>query len=441
MANSLSAGANAASVDAIDPAAAGTATPPDRKVSAWLARRLCPVLAAIALVVIAMAVTTWIGPALVGMSGWALPHDLWGTLVAAERLARLQVGGLYTQPTGLVSLPGTAVILVPVAAVIDLAGISLHVSSWNTARPTSWLLAGPYEMALSAVALFAADALAERMRVSRPKRAVLAIASVIALASVSVRWGHPEDAVAVGLLLYAVVAVTRSKVGRAGWLMGAAVAVQPLVLLALPVMVMAMRPGRRLGFLAKSGLPAGLMLAAAAAANWSATMHAVIGQPNWPSVDHRTLWVSLAPHLDGGAVAAGPARVLAILSACGCGVVAGRRLRLAQASGEWSEPAIHELLWWVAVTLALRCVFEPVMVAYYLWPALAVALIAATGHWPRLLATSIAVAVITGLSQIPWQGPWSWWVPMIAGLAFILCLARVPASAAPASAAAAVVPS
>jgi hypothetical protein len=251
-----------------------------------------------------------------------------------------------------VSLPGTAVILVPVAAVIDAAGISLHVSNWNTARPTSWLVAGPYEMNLSAVALFAADALAECLGVSRPKRAVLAITSVIALASVSVRWGHPEDAAAVGLLLYAVVAVIRSKVGRAGWLMGAAVAVQPLVLLALPVLLMAIRPGRRLGFLAKSGVPGSLMLAAAA--NWPATMHAVTGQPNWPSVDHRTLWVALAPHLDGGAVAAGPARVLAILAACGCAFAAARRLRLARASGEWSEPAIHDLLWWVAVTLALR---------------------------------------------------------------------------------------
>ena len=54
----------------------------------------------------------------------------------------------------------------------------------------------------------AADAIAERLGADRAKRAVLALASAVALWSVSVRWGHPEDAVAVGLLLYAILALS-----------------------------------------------------------------------------------------------------------------------------------------------------------------------------------------------------------------------------------------
>jgi len=115
-------------------------------------------LATVGLILIGMASTTWWGPHLAGNSAWALPLDLWGTLAAAQRLLHLDLSGLYTQPTGLVSFPGTALILVPVVALIDAAGISLRWPGVQNTHPAAWLLAGPYEMALSALALFAADA-------------------------------------------------------------------------------------------------------------------------------------------------------------------------------------------------------------------------------------------------------------------------------------------
>ncbi len=133
-----------------------------------------------------------------------------------------------------------------------------------------------------------------------------------------------------------------------------------------------------------------VLLGAAAAANWTATFHAVTSQPNWVTVDQATPWAALAPHTGGGqAVAAGPARILAILVACGCALVAGRRWRAARGS-RWSQDTLGEVLWWTAVALGLRSVFEPVMVAYYLWPALAVALIAASRSWSRLIPASAA---------------------------------------------------
>ena len=113
--------------------------------------------------------------------------------------------------------------------------------------------------------------------------------------------------------------------------------------------------------------------------------------------------------------------------ACGCALVVGRRWRAARHPGAWSPDTLREVLWWAAVALALRSVFEPVMVAYYLWPVLAVALIAASASWSRLVATSLTAATLTGVSQIPWRSPWTWWAPMIAGLALTLFFARVPA--------------
>ncbi len=393
-----------------------------------LARRRWPLLATAAVIVIGMIATTVGGHP--GKLPWALPDDLWGTMAAARRLLHLDLAGLYTPPTRLVTLPGAAVILVPIVAVAEAAGIPLAAPGAHNVHPISWLLAGPYEIALCGLALFAADALAERLGATQLKRALLAVAGGAALASVAVLWGHPEDAVAVGLLLFAIRALADARTSRAGWLFGAAVAVQPLVLLALPVVLMTIEPRRVPGFIARAAAPSALLLAAAAAANWSATIHAVTSQPNWPTVDHPTPWVSWAPRLAGGAVAAGPFRTIAILAACLCALVAGRRWRAARYA-PWDAETLQQVLWWAAVALALRCVFEPVMVAYYLWPVLAIALVAAARSWLRLIATSLAAAALTAGAQASWHGQWAWWATMTAGLAVTLwcARARLPAQA------------
>jgi len=389
----------------------------------WLLRRLFPLLGAAGLIVIGMAGTIW-GPRYYGKTAWAVPDDLWGTLIAAQRLLHLNLGALYTAPTQLVSLPGSAVILVPVVALIDAVGLPLRAPGALGAYPGTWLIIGPYQVAISAVALFAADAIAERLGATRPKRFLLAAGSATALWSVTIRWGHPEDAVATGLLLYAILALSEARTSRSGWLAGAAVAVQPLVLLALPVLVMTVGPGRRLAFGARAAAPSVLLLAIAACANWTATVHAVTSQPNSPGIDHPTPWIYLAPHLADGQVAAGPARILAIVVACGCGLVAGRLRPAAGPAARWTAQLLQKLLWWTAVALALRSVFEPVMVAYYLWPPLALALIVASRNWSRLLSAGIAATVLTFFSQIWWRNPWSWWLPMITILGLTLYLAR-----------------
>jgi hypothetical protein len=393
----------------------------------WPFRGLFPLLATAGLIIAGMAGTIW-GPRFYGKSAWALPDDLWGTMIAAQRLTHLDLSGLYTPPTQLVSLPGAAIVLIPVVVIIDLAGLRLGLPQAHGAHPAVWLLAGPYEVVISAVVLFAADALAERLGATRPRRFLLAAASATTLWSVTIRWGHPEDAVAAGLLLYAILALSDARNSRAAWLAGAAVAVQPLVLLAFPVLLAVIRPRRWPGFLTRAAAPCVLLLAVAASANWTATIHAVTSQPNSPRIDHPTPWIYLAPHLAGDEVAAGPGRILALVAACGCGLIAGhgwraQTLARPRVSG-WSPERLQEVLWWTAVALALRSVFEPVMVAYYLWPPLALALITASRYWTRLLGAGITAIVLTFFSQIQWHNPWIWWIPMIAVLALTLLLAR-----------------
>jgi hypothetical protein len=399
-------------------------------------RRIFPLIASVGLILIGMYTTTW-GSTLIGRTEWALPYDLWGTLIATTRLAHGNIGGLYAPPTGLISLPGAAVILLPCAAVISALGLSLNIPGPHNLHPAAWLIAGPYQIALCCVTLFAADALAEQLGVRFWKRGLLAAASVGILWSVSARWGHPEDAVAVGLLLYAVLAQSRGRLGLAGWLAGAAVCVQPLVLLALPVMLAVLPWRRMVPFLVRTAVPSAVLLGATAIANWHDTYTSVTSQPDSPVINHPTAWTSLAPHLANQNVAAGPFRLATIALACLCALAIRRRWQAREAAGAngeisgsvdtatWSAALLTDVLWWVALTLALRSFFEPVMVSYYPWPPMAVALIpAATLSWPRLVAAGVLAGGLTAAAQGPSHAVWIWWVPIVAGLVVLLALAR-----------------
>jgi len=395
-----------------------------------LKRRVFPLVGTVGLLIVGMFTTTW-GPTLIGRREWALPYDLWGTLVATTRLAHGNVGGVYAPGTGLISLPGAAVILLPAAALISALGLSVALPGPHNLHPALWLVAGPYQIALCCVSLFAADALAEQLGVPFWKRGLLAVAGASILWSVSARWGHPEDAVAVGLLLYAVLAQSRARTGLAGWLAGAAVCVQPLVLLALPVLL-AVLPWRRVvPFLVRTALPSAVLLGAAAIADWHDTYTSVTSQPDSPVINHPTAWTSLAPQMAGQNVAAGPFRLATIVLACLCALVIRRYWQQRGAFGadgeiaQWSPALLGDVLWWVAVTLALRSFFEPVMVSYYPWPPMAVALIpAATLGWGRLFAAGLVAGGLTAAAQGPSHAVWIWWVPIVAGLAVFLALAR-----------------
>ncbi len=404
-----------------------------------LKRRTVPLIGSTLFVLIGVFTTTWGPTHLMHRAEWALPYDLWGTLDATVRLSHGNVGGIYAPGTGLISLPGAAVILLPCAALINALGLSLQLPGPHNLHPAVWLVAGPYQMAISCVTLFAADALAERLGVSWWKRALLQVASLGILWSPSPRWGHPEDAFALGMLLYALLAQSNGRIALAGWLTGCAVCVQPLVLLALPVQL-ALLPWRRmLPFLVRGALPSAVLLAAAAIANWHDTYLSVTSQPNSPVINHPTVWTSLAPQMANQNVAAGPFRLATIVLACLCAFAVRRRWQAqAQPPGragrpgpgrpepgalEWPAALLADVAWWVAFTLALRSFFEPVMVSYYPWPPMAVALIpAAALGWRRLWLAGLLAGGLTGAAQGPSHAVWIWWVPLVAGLVILLAL-------------------
>jgi hypothetical protein len=211
--------------------------------------------------------------------------------------------------------------------------------------------------------------------------------------------------------------------------------------------MLAAAPWRRMApFLVRAALPSAVLLGATAIADWHDTYTSVTSQPDSPVINHPTAWTSLAAHMANQNVAAGPFRLATIALACLCALAIRRRWQsravttgangAISGSGDaatWSTALLTEVLWWVALTLALRSFFEPVMVSYYPWPPMAVALIpAATLSWPRLVAVGVLAGGLTAAAQGPSHDVWIWWVPVVAGLVVLLALARPTATIRPA---------
>jgi hypothetical protein len=377
-----------------------------------LRRRAWPLIVAGTFIMAGMAYSLLWAPVVRHHPYWVTPGDLWATYRDAHFVGWGDLGGVYGAGAGLVTFPGVLLALAPVAMITGSFGMT-EAFPKILPHPTAWLILGPYEMLLSAVALFACDALAERLGLSKGRRRLLCLLEAGVLWNVSVLWGHPEDALSVGIAIYALVFALDGRWTGAGWLFGAALATQPLVLLMLPVMLALVDRRQVAGFVVRAFGPAVALLATPLLSQFRSTSHALLDQPNFPGVDHATPWTTLAPVISGRGhdltVAAGPGRMVALVLACGLGWWA-RRWR--------HQPDL--IVWAAATALALRCFTESVMVDYYMWPVFAVGLVAAArgGRW-RLAIGGVVAIFISFVVQLHMS--WlPWWCIVTAGLVVVL---------------------
>ncbi len=396
-----------------------TATEVARRVLNRLNRRRWPAVATVLFVVVAMSYSFWWAPVVRHEAFWIVPGDVWGALRSAHYIGWGDFGGVYGAGTALVTFPGIILVLTPVAMICSAFGLTEDLP-YSLAHPSAWYVLGPVELLVSCTALFACDALAERLGISQGRRALIAVAGAVALFNVAMWWGHPEDAVSVALALYALVMALDDRWTAAGWLFGAAVAFQPLVLLMFPVVFAMAGKRNALGLVLRSVAPAALLLATPLIAEFHITFTSLVDQPNFPTVNHVTPWTSLAPILNHSVrdrtVAGGPGRVVALVLAVGLGWWARR----------WRHRP--ELLVWAAgAALALRCVTESVMDPFYIWPPLVVGLVlVGRAGWVRLLGVASLVGVMGIVAT--WRfGPWwAWWAAVVGGVVVVVvsCLPR-----------------
>ncbi len=402
-------------------------------------RRSWPIGAAIFFVALGLLYTfQWDSVVLHIPSCWVWPNDLWGSYRAASVAAHGHFGSIYT--FGFLEFPGILVVLAPFGA---LSGI-LHSSFFQIATtnrmvpayPQSfvgpglvgspvyhssagyfvvhpqWLvLVAPYVLMLSSIALFAFDALAERLGVSRPRRAVLCITEAVLLWNMTVRWGHPEDAMAVALAVYALISALDGRFARCGWLIGAALAFQPLVVLIVPALLAFGGKPNSLRVAIRAVIPTAVLITAPLIANFRATVHVLIDQPSSPSLNRTTPWTALSPNLGGGLVAAGPIRILGLALAGGLGIWIYRR----------SVKRPELFVWLCALALALRPYTESVMTPYYPWAPLALGLIVAAKSGRRF-GVGVVVAIATTVLAEHNFGWLQWWAIQMGGVTALLVL-------------------
>ncbi|HZT64512.1 MAG TPA: hypothetical protein VFA11_01860 [Acidimicrobiales bacterium] len=368
----------------------------------WFEVHWLPVVAGLAVVTTGLAFDFYWPEVVHHQHYWMTPSDLWASLRATRFVQHGALSYVYGSQSGLVTLPGLEVLLVPVNFLIDVLHLVPAVPGIYPAKPSAYYVLGPAQMLTAFVPLFGADALARALGMGRGwPRAALQLGVVVATWPVTAMWGHPEDALALGLLLYALVALITDRWVMVGWLLGAAMAMQLFAVLLVPVVVGSLGLRRGVATIARSLVLPGVLATAVLVPDFGDAWRGLVRQPNFPTVDHPTPWVLLAPKMGHDIVAAGPGRIVA-LAAC---VAAGWAV--------WRRPATpHRIVWWCAVALAARCLFEAVMVPYYVAPAVVLALCAAATGGPvrvaltGLVASSLVVVVHTH------SGMWQWWTQM-----------------------------
>jgi hypothetical protein len=392
----------------------------------------------IALLVAGMAYTLFWYPVVHHIGAWNTPPDLWGTFRDAHYVIWDGEGQVYNANTNFVTFPGIAVLLSPFAEIQQAFHLTESFPVYLY-KPTAWYVLGPVDMLCGGVLLFPLDAFARRLSLSSGRRALATFFGAVLIFPVVVFWGHPEDTLALALGLYALLKAYDRKWLHSAAIFALAVVFQPLILLIVPIALAYVPFKKWPAFAAVGAIPTVVLLIPPLIQESKPTIYAIIKQPNFPTIDHATPWLGLAPVLThshwitsltlhysksahkfvwgparvfaGETVAAGPGRTIALVLACLVGVWVARR-----------KPPLAEVIWWTAFALALRCVFESVMDPYYVVPSLVlVVVVAFTVGRVRFLLTLVAAAICTKTSY--WHtGEWRYYlfvsVSLLAALAF-----------------------
>ncbi len=379
-------------------------------------RRSAPLIATLAFVFVGMNFSIlWHGFTAHSFSYWMTPPDLWGTYLGSDALVQGHPAQMYSQITGLNAFPAIMFALAPITAI----GHALHLEAGQPFQvytaPNAWIILGPFELLLCSFPLFALDAAAERFGLAKPRRLAMALFGAALLGPIAIRWGHPEDCIAVGLFLYAALDARSDRWQRSAWLMGLAIAFQPLVIVGLGALLATRSFRQFVRSVPALLLPSLVFLAAPLIASWHATTEALFNQPNFPTLNHATPWTGLFHHsvVNGvTAVSSGPARIVIVVIAVLAGAVVCR-----------TDQRLATLLVVTEAAIILRVMLEPVLDPYYVWPALAIGLVlAARRSWARLNWAGGIALVATWWSGVHGDGVWGWWFVLLILLLLVLAM-------------------
>lgn len=358
--------------------------------TSWVTERRAPVVATFAMFVPVLAYS------LLGHSGLhggryqlVAPSDLWGLVASSWALVHGQFSHIYVVPQGtLTSPPALEVALAPVLLVAQATGLAAH----HSGQPVGlWLLLAPVVLVFGSTLLFAIDAVARLWNLSEGRRLGLALVSALGVANVVGLWGHPEDCIAVALVLWSALVVERhgrAAGPRAALLLGVGIAFQPLAILAVaPVLTsLGWRSVARNSW--RLVLPSLVVLVPALVAEPGRTRFVLVDQPFRPDSVSFTPLTRFAPVIGHGIDGGGPTRLVATVLAVGLAIVVCRR-----------RHDLPTVLTMCAVAFFLRVLFETELNWYYLWPVATVCLLLSarrSGARLALCSAAVVASIILG---------------------------------------------
>jgi len=330
-------------------------------------------------------------------------------------------GHIFNLDTALEAAPAVQVIVAPIARLAF--GLSFPYPS-AVLYPTAFWVAGPLFLSAMALPICAGDRWLEYMGVTDLRRR-LAVLGVLAITLPPIALdGHPEDLIALGAMLYGLVASLQGRHRAVGWWLGVALAFQFLAFLAVPIALVLLKrrkPERRQW--QETIIPMILLplvfLAVPLATEPSATLRQLIHQ----KVYDVSGFITPTWNLDPGVAAF--IRALVALAAIPAALLVARSLR----RNDW-EPS-NLVMWTLALLFGLRVV-EPELVPYFLCPVLALlAISAARAPWWRFIGTCVLAVWVNWWLRIPIQARWLEWLVLVAQLAVLFWLGRPTATEPP----------
>ncbi len=383
------------------------------RLSSWAEERSAPVAAT--LIIVAAGLVYTVSWSVMAHHGWQSVGDLWNSADISLALAHGHLGAVYGLGSQIDSPPGFEYLLAPFMAI----GHAVGFRTWAEVHPhypVFWLVLAPFATVLASSALFALDAVARSWGYGERQRLALSLVAGLGVVSATMFWGHPEDCISFALVVWAALAVERRGAGglpRAAWLLGLAVAFQPLALLAVaPVLA-------RFGWRALPGaawrlaLPSVVVVLPELVTHAGQTLHQIADQPFWPADESSTPFTPLARSLGHGMYSGGTLRAVATVAALALGWVACRRR--------------HDLPWVVAAIAAcftVRVVFESELLGFYFYPVLALALLLALRRgWSWFGFAGVLAVVNTVLGNRREHAIALWWPAMVATTLLLLWIA------------------
>lgn len=368
-------------------------------------------------------------PWVLGLRGWWMGSDVWWTIESARWMADGGAMTVYHANPWYAALPGFLALIAPVVKLGDALGL-VDGAPFPLPHPSMWLLIGPVFSLLGTIAVPALDGLAESLRITVPRRRLLAICvGFFAVVPTVVFAGHPEDLLALAGAAASLTQLRAGRYNRAALLMALAILAQTWAgLLLLPLVALCPREGRLKLLLLAAIPPAAVGLAYIMSDPHALT--SILGQP-MPNRGQRMPWWAIAPRMtvryNGirmSVVSGSAPRFIAVLASfVAAGIIARWRDRLPEIVSTAALPG---------GVLAVRALCETEMWPYYAVPAAVMLGMAAIGSpsLHRRLVGGLAAVTLAINPPLSYIGrsmpPWPW-----LGIAAFVTFTAVAAAALP----------